>query len=161
MIHAKTLVVDGRWSVFGSTNLDHRSFSINDEVNVASNDPQLAARFHEDFVHDLAVSKKITYEKVEAPAARSNDFPKDSDGCSNANSEDSESLPTTYISARGSTDVCRSSGLPSYRRTRCGHRRAAGDLRRQAEYLASETAACTPRSERTASCWAMRMAILS
>ena len=24
--------------MFGSTNLDHRSFSINDEVNVASND---------------------------------------------------------------------------------------------------------------------------
>ena len=38
MIHAKTLVVDGKWSVFGSTNLDHRSFTINDEVNVASND---------------------------------------------------------------------------------------------------------------------------
>ena len=63
MIHAKVLVVDERWSVFGSTNLDHRSFSINDEVNVASNDPQLAARFHEDFVRDLAVSKRITYSK--------------------------------------------------------------------------------------------------
>lgn len=63
MIHAKTLVVDGRWSVFGSTNLDHRSFSINDEVNVASNSPKLAVRFHEDFVQDLAASKKISYEK--------------------------------------------------------------------------------------------------
>jgi cardiolipin synthase len=61
MIHAKTLIVDGRWSVFGSTNLDHRSFSINDEVNVASNDVQLAARFREDFARDLAVSKKMTY----------------------------------------------------------------------------------------------------
>jgi cardiolipin synthase len=61
MIHAKTLIVDGRWSVFGSTNLDHRSFSINDEVNVASNDVQLATRFREDFARDLAVSKKMTY----------------------------------------------------------------------------------------------------
>jgi cardiolipin synthase A/B len=63
MIHAKILIVDGRWSVFGSTNMDHRSFSINDEVNVASNDLTLAARFREDFARDLAVSRKITYKK--------------------------------------------------------------------------------------------------
>jgi cardiolipin synthase A/B len=62
MIHAKTLIVDGKWTVFGSTNLDHRSFSINDEVNVASNDRELAARFHEDFLRDLTQSKQITYE---------------------------------------------------------------------------------------------------
>jgi cardiolipin synthase len=61
MIHAKILVVDGLWSVFGSTNLDHRSFSINDEVNVASNDVQLAQRFQADFARDLTVSKKMTY----------------------------------------------------------------------------------------------------
>ena len=46
--------------MFGSTNLDHRSFSINDEVNIASNDVALAARFREDFVQDLSVSRKIT-----------------------------------------------------------------------------------------------------
>lgn len=63
MIHTKSLVVDGLWTVFGSTNMDHRSFSINDEINVASNDPQLAARFQEDFARDLAASKKISYEK--------------------------------------------------------------------------------------------------
>jgi cardiolipin synthase len=62
MLHAKVMVIDGRWSVFGSTNLDHRSFSINDEVNVASNDVALAARFREDFARDLAVSRKITYK---------------------------------------------------------------------------------------------------
>ena len=62
MIHAKVMIIDGRWSVFGSTNLDHRSFSINDEVNVASNDVALAARFREDFVQDLSVSRKITYK---------------------------------------------------------------------------------------------------
>jgi cardiolipin synthase len=61
MIHAKVLVADSRWSVFGSTNLDHRSFSINDEVNVATNDLPVAARFQEDFAQDLAVSKKMTY----------------------------------------------------------------------------------------------------
>jgi len=61
MIHTKALIIDGKWSVVGSTNLDHRSFSINDEVNLASNDPGLAARLHEDFVHDLTVSKCISY----------------------------------------------------------------------------------------------------
>ena len=35
MIHTKVLVVDGIWSVVGSTNFDHRSFGINDEVNLA------------------------------------------------------------------------------------------------------------------------------
>ncbi len=63
MIHTKTLVVDGKWSVFGSTNLDHRSFTINDEVNVASNSRDLAARLRKDFVGDLAASKQITYAK--------------------------------------------------------------------------------------------------
>jgi len=62
MIHAKIMIVDGRWSVFGSTNLDHRSFSINDEINVASNDVALAARFREDFAQDLSVSRKISYK---------------------------------------------------------------------------------------------------
>src|SRR5688572_18212725 len=61
MIHTKSLVIDGKWSIVGSTNLDHRSFSINDEVNLASNDPGLAARLREDFARDLRDSKCITY----------------------------------------------------------------------------------------------------
>lgn len=61
MIHTKSLVIDGRWSVIGSTNFDHRSFSINDEVNLASNDAALAARLRQDFARDLADSKCVTY----------------------------------------------------------------------------------------------------
>ena len=61
MIHAKTLVVDGVWSVVGSTNFDSRSFGINDEVNVAALDGALAARIEEDFQRDVAVSRQITY----------------------------------------------------------------------------------------------------
>ena len=49
MIHAKALLVDGMWSVVGSTNFDHRSFGINDEVNLVVSDPALAARLEEDF----------------------------------------------------------------------------------------------------------------
>ena len=34
MIHTKSLLVDGLWTVVGSTNFDSRSFGINDEVNL-------------------------------------------------------------------------------------------------------------------------------
>jgi cardiolipin synthase len=63
MIHAKCLIVDGIWSVVGSTNFDNRSFGINDEVNFASNHLKLAARLEEDFARDVADSNLITYKK--------------------------------------------------------------------------------------------------
>ncbi len=63
MIHTKSVVVDGLWSVVGSTNFDSRSFGINDEVNVAAFDEGLAARLEEDFHADLEVSRRITYEE--------------------------------------------------------------------------------------------------
>ena len=63
MIHAKSLVVDGIWSVVGSTNFDHRSFGINDEVNLAVMDETFAARMEEDFQRDLAKSHRVTYEE--------------------------------------------------------------------------------------------------
>jgi len=60
MIHAKIFIVDGTWSVVGSTNFDNRSFELNDEVNLAANDPALATRLLEDFAMDLAQSVPIT-----------------------------------------------------------------------------------------------------
>jgi cardiolipin synthase A/B len=63
MIHTKSLIVDGIWSVVGSTNFDNRSFGINDEVNFGSNDVGLAARLEKDFALDVADSKLITYKK--------------------------------------------------------------------------------------------------
>ena len=63
MIHVKSLVVDGLWCVVGSTNFDHRSFSINDECNLASCNPDLAARLREDFARDLAESTAVTYRE--------------------------------------------------------------------------------------------------
>ena len=38
----KIMIVDGVWSIVGSTNFDNRSFGINDEVNLAALDPQVA-----------------------------------------------------------------------------------------------------------------------
>jgi cardiolipin synthase len=61
MIHAKILVVDGAWSVLGSTNFDNRSFELNDEVNLAVMAPALAARLLEDFETDLSASRSISY----------------------------------------------------------------------------------------------------
>ena len=63
MIHAKILIIDGVWSVVGSTNFDSRSFAINDEVNLAVLDPTLAARLTRDFQKDLSESKEITFEQ--------------------------------------------------------------------------------------------------
>ncbi len=63
MIHTKSLVIDDLWSAVGSTNFDHRSFSINDEVNLAASDTQLAERLNAQFVRDLACCDEITYEQ--------------------------------------------------------------------------------------------------
>jgi cardiolipin synthase len=62
MIHAKILMVDGLWSVAGSANFDNRSFGINDEVNIAVLDPQIAAKLLSDFHNDLGQSQEITLE---------------------------------------------------------------------------------------------------
>lgn len=63
MIHAKVLVIDGLWSVVGTTNFDNRSFGINDEVNVAFQDRGLARRLNEDFERDLSRSRRVTLEE--------------------------------------------------------------------------------------------------
>jgi cardiolipin synthase len=60
MMHVKTLVVDGTFSIIGSANFDNRSFELNDEVAVAAHDQPLAASLIEDFEKDLKRSKRIT-----------------------------------------------------------------------------------------------------
>jgi cardiolipin synthase len=60
MMHAKVVVVDGAWSVLGSTNFDNRSFGLNDEVNVAILQRALAARLEADCAADLAHSAPVT-----------------------------------------------------------------------------------------------------
>lgn len=53
LMHAKVVVIDSVWSMFGSANFDNRSLELNDELNVAVTDPELAARFITDFERDL------------------------------------------------------------------------------------------------------------
>jgi cardiolipin synthase len=62
MTHVKALVIDGRWAVIGTTNVDNRSFEHNDEVNVAFLDAGLAARLAGDFVRDRERSAEITLD---------------------------------------------------------------------------------------------------
>ena len=64
MIHAKLMTVDGQWSVAGSTNFDHRSFALNDEVNLAVLDRELVRVLDEDFARDLRVSRPLTLEML-------------------------------------------------------------------------------------------------
>jgi cardiolipin synthase len=63
MTHVKALIVDHRWAVMGTTNVDNRSFEHNDEVNVAFREPEVAARLRRDFEADLAASDEVTLER--------------------------------------------------------------------------------------------------
>lgn len=56
MLHAKVLIVDGRWCLLGSTNIDHRSFGLNDEVNLLVRSPELGAELGRRFEEDLSKS---------------------------------------------------------------------------------------------------------
>ena len=59
MMHTKAMVVDGAWSMFGSANFDNRSLEVNDELNVAVSDRDLAARLTADFETDLRSSRRL------------------------------------------------------------------------------------------------------
>jgi cardiolipin synthase A/B len=61
MIHTKVLLIDGQWAVVGSTNFDPRSFTLNDEVNLATPDSQVVQRLEKDFLKDVAHSREVTY----------------------------------------------------------------------------------------------------
>jgi cardiolipin synthase len=61
LLHAKTMVVDEAWATVGSTNLDPRSFGLNDELNVAVYDARVARRLHEVFEDDLRHARRLDY----------------------------------------------------------------------------------------------------
>ncbi|MEQ1896588.1 MAG: phospholipase D-like domain-containing protein [Vicinamibacterales bacterium] len=60
MTHVKALIVDERWALIGTTNIDNRSFEHNDEVNVALHDEAVAGRLRADFDGDLALCDEVT-----------------------------------------------------------------------------------------------------
>lgn len=63
ILHAKTAVFDGIWSVIGSANLDFQSLRRNDEGNVGIIDKNIGEQMIEIFHEDLKQSEQITFDK--------------------------------------------------------------------------------------------------
>ncbi len=62
MIHQKTLVVDGMFSMFGSSNLDSRSTQINEELDITVYDEGFGRQMETIFNTDLKLAKPYTLE---------------------------------------------------------------------------------------------------
>lgn len=63
LLHAKTVVVDGVWSVVGSSNLDYRSVLYNDEVDVVVLGGGTGQELEHMYEEDIAKSKPIVLEE--------------------------------------------------------------------------------------------------
>ena len=59
VLHSKTAVIDGVWSVIGSSNFDHRSVLFNDEVDVVVLGRATAGQLETEFQADEAKSRAI------------------------------------------------------------------------------------------------------
>lgn len=59
MLHTKHVVVDSRWSVVGSPNMDIRSKELNEENVLGILDPRLAAQLENTFEEDIANAREI------------------------------------------------------------------------------------------------------
>jgi len=64
MMHAKTMVVDGRWSMIGSANFDNRSMELNDELVLVVDDTGLAEQITRSFEADLQHSARLTADAL-------------------------------------------------------------------------------------------------
>jgi cardiolipin synthase len=62
LIHQKILIIDGIWSHVGSTNLDSRSFDINEEAGVGIIDDKIAAELKAAFEDDLKACEEMKAE---------------------------------------------------------------------------------------------------
>jgi len=65
ILHGKVMLIDGKWSVIGSANLDQRSFHRNFEVNVIVSSTGFGQQVDEMFSEDLALSRQISLEEHE------------------------------------------------------------------------------------------------
>jgi cardiolipin synthase len=63
VLHAKSLVIDGVWSVIGSSNLDFRSVLYNDEVDVVVLGPATGSEMQKMFEEDAQDSHQITLKE--------------------------------------------------------------------------------------------------
>jgi len=65
VLHAKVMLIDDHWSVFGSANMDHRSFLRNYEIGVIIDSPDFGRQVGEMFAGDLNHSRRITLDELE------------------------------------------------------------------------------------------------
>jgi cardiolipin synthase len=63
MIHVKSMVIDGMFSIFGSSNLDARSSEINEELDIAVYDANFGHRMEAMFEKNLQQSQEYTFEE--------------------------------------------------------------------------------------------------
>ena len=63
VLHAKTAVIDDEWCTVGSFNIDHRSWTMNLEVNLNSVGPVLTTQLRDLFVKDQENCEELTIEK--------------------------------------------------------------------------------------------------
>lgn len=62
VLHAKTAVIDGKWSTVGSTNIDMRSFLHNSEINVIVMGDAFGSEMERAFQEDLRDSNQVTLD---------------------------------------------------------------------------------------------------
>jgi cardiolipin synthase len=60
VLHAKTAIADDEWATVGSANFDYRSFFVNDELNLISDDPGFVLDLVLQFERDQADSVEIS-----------------------------------------------------------------------------------------------------
>ncbi len=63
VLHAKTAVIDDEWCTVGSFNIDHRSWTMNLEVNLNSVGPFLATQLKDLFIKDQGNCEELTIER--------------------------------------------------------------------------------------------------
>lgn len=62
-LHAKTMTIDDEITSVGTTNMDHRSFTLNFEVNAFIYNEDVAKQVRETFEKDLEVCSQLTQER--------------------------------------------------------------------------------------------------
>lgn len=69
IMHSKTLVVDGVWSLVGSSNFDQRSILFNDEVDVVVLGSETASQLQKGMAADIVHAQRIDWQFVHKQGA--------------------------------------------------------------------------------------------
>jgi cardiolipin synthase len=75
MLHAKTIICDGRWVRIGSSNLNPSSLIGNYELDVLIEDHSLASSMEDQFRHDIARSREVASRRLRGPRRVSQALP--------------------------------------------------------------------------------------